>query len=246
MAKGERKGVRANGPRIKELRMKKGLSQKALSREAHVTERTLQRAEKSEVVMPGILQAIANTLEVQIDGLFAEGVSRSETTLPDDPHLLLVRLTRTSSANELSRNVRFAGKPNIGWDVDPDMFTAERIAVVIEAVERMAAQGSSQSTADKMRDVGRVNSLLTDLNEAGIGTFVGTYQELHVERDDNQKKVGLISDTTRLIRFSHERGSQLTVRRWTWTTADEARAEVAELVAQGYEVVRDDTVPLDF
>ena len=109
-----RKGVKANGSQIRGLRKKKGFSQKALARVAHVTERTLQRAEKGDVVMPGVLTSIATALKIDVEQLLAEGVSRSETTLPDDPHHILVRFTRTRSASELADHV-FWLKPRISW-----------------------------------------------------------------------------------------------------------------------------------
>jgi transcriptional regulator with XRE-family HTH domain len=241
MVKGETKGVRANGSKIKELRRKRALSQKALGREANVTERTLQRAEKGEVVMPEVLTAIATALKINVDGIIAEGVTRTETALPDDPHDVLVRLKRTSSASELSRTLILASDQVIDWEVDPDAATADKIAALIEIAQRWSADNADNydDPADHMRDLGRANSLLADLNDAGIGLFVGSYQVFSVVTQRELKKVQLKSDTTKLIMFSNERGSQMTVRRRISSTEDEARQELEALVEQGYEVERD-------
>jgi transcriptional regulator with XRE-family HTH domain len=244
MAKGERKGVKANGSKIKELRRRRGLSQKALGREANVTERTLQRAEKGEIVMPEMLTAIATGLKTDVEELLAVGVSRSETTLPDDPHNLLVRLIRTKSANELANRIMWGEKPRISWDVDPDAPTAEKIATVIELIEGLALLRSVRSTADHMRDLGRLNSLLADLDKNGIGVFMGSYQEFTVKKEEEYpKKAILRSSFDKLIRFSYESSSQLTRRVWVSLTEKEARTEFAALAEQGYEAVDEDAIP---
>lgn len=238
------KGVSPDGPKIRRLRLRAGLSQQEFATRFAVTTRTLQRAESGEAILPEMLNAIAAGLKVASAEL-ALDPSRTAATRPQvESRKEQVRLRRTVSARELTAALARVKELAFEYDVDPDEETAEDLAEATEIVETLAGNPGSRDSAPAtfIRKLGRLNALLGRLDERGIAFFVGAYWEPAVTVEDNPGPGGktqycrVESVCRGLLRIGRAKGryrSKLVERTYT---DDEINRSVEELQRHGWEV----------
>lgn len=179
------KGVRPDGPRIRELRRQAGLSQRAFSERCAVTMRTLQRAESGVPILPEMLNAIASGLKVTAAALVLDSPEAGPAPRVE-PHKEHVRLRRTASAREITEVLGQVREVAFEYDIDPDESTAEILAEATEIVEQLTKRTEPirSDPANVVRRLGRLNRLLAQLDERGSAFFVGTYWEPTVTIED--------------------------------------------------------------
>lgn len=180
------RGVRPNGPRIKELRKRAGFSQRDFAARFAITARTLQRAESGERVLPEMLNSIAAGLKVASSELDLEPMESSTGSTRFEPHYEQVRLPRTATARQITAVLAQVQQLTFEYDIDPDEETAEDVAAAMEIMERLVGKSGANELEPSahVRLLGRLNSLLGRLEQQNIRVFTGSYWEPTVTIED--------------------------------------------------------------
>ncbi len=173
------RGVRPNGPKIRKLRKRLGMSQRDFAARYAVTARTLQRAESGERILPELLSCIATGLRVTAAELTLLPATLSEN--PSRPQFSReqLRLPRTASARQVVTALEDAQDLEFLYEIDLDERTAEELAAAIEIIELLAgATGNDRiEAAAYIRQLGRLNSTLNLLENNNIRLYIGRYWE---------------------------------------------------------------------
>lgn len=173
------RGVRPNGPKIKLLRERAGISQRDFAARFAITARTLQRAESGERILPEMLSSIAAGLKAASSELTLEPLSVANSAIQGETRKERVRLPRTSSAREIATALAPVQNLVFEYDIDPDENTAEDLAAAIEIIERMPERQDANALEPSayVRHLGQLNGLLSRLEEQEIRFYTGSYWE---------------------------------------------------------------------
>ena len=175
------RSVKPNGKKIKDRRNELGKTQKALIHNnpdaAGLRLRTYQRAEQGKPISPYNLQAIATVLGLEyLDVLENENAGDKSTRR-------LNRLVPPSASTLVSFLRDDVDSLGIDFEIDPDEEQAEILAEMAETCERIRCasffdqfEGEDKhlTPAEKIRVIGRLNTLLNQLFEAGVYLFYGS------------------------------------------------------------------------
>jgi transcriptional regulator with XRE-family HTH domain len=175
------KGVKANGTKIRELRLKANKSQKSLINGSTVELRTLQRAEKGEPVLPAILQQIAQLLEVPLTDLTLASHDHQQTNAYRLYNARTVGGRRLFSALH-DWDVQY----HYAFSIDPDQELATSIAATIRYFQSLAITTIDDyvaDPADKILTIGRINNCLAELENKGVWIYFGKFTECTVKKE---------------------------------------------------------------
>jgi len=175
-----RRSVPANGAEIIRFRKEKGMGQENFSRKLGFSKRTLQRAEQGKYVSPEALNDIAISLKVPVTHITASESHSSPETEDDDwqPSIRFVKIATASVFIEAKWYQKFSYE----FRIDPDEDTANKIADVIDLLGEIDQFFGSYS--NKIRLIGRTNSLLKVLEDIGVYFHIGTYNDYHIIEDE--------------------------------------------------------------
>ena len=178
--------MRTDGAKIKALRKRAGFSQSDFAARFAITARTLQRAESGERILPGMLNSIAAGLKVSSPELIFEPLSKTTGAIPAEPHKEQVRLPRTATARQVVAVLEPVQQLTLEYDIDPDEETAEEVAAAIETIEQLTGKPDIKALepSTHVRRLGRLNSLLSRLEERRVRFFAGSYWEPTVIIED--------------------------------------------------------------
>lgn len=178
--------MRTNGAKIKALRKRTGFSQRDFAARFAITARTLQRAESGERILPEMLNSIAAGLMVASSELGFEPLSKTAGAIPVALHKEQVRLPRAATARQIITVLAPIQQLTTEYDIDPDEETAEEVAAAIETMEQLTGKPDTKALepSTHVRRLGRLNSLLSRLEERGVRFFVGSYWEPTVIIED--------------------------------------------------------------
>lgn len=214
------KGVKPNGSRITELRTAKGLTQDRLSFKAGVSPRTLVRAVGGTPISPATLLNIATALDVPVDEVVAKSADPGSDTMYSEGWPIDLR--KTTSAKRLIDLISKASFLRFNHDNDPDEGLAERMTHMIELCEEAKRRIGDPEKA-KLREFissagaakllielqGRMNSILLELGEAGVGVFVGDF--LYADWEGNPEDPVYVPLRVLHIHMSSAAGEKLRV-----------------------------------
>lgn len=191
--------MRANGAKIRALRKQAGFSQRDFAARFAITARTLQRAESGERILPEMLNSIATGLKVASSELYFEPLNTPPGAIPVESHKEQVRLPRAATARQIVAVLAPIQQLTTEYDIDPDEETAEEVAAAIETMEQLTGKPDTKALEPStyVRRLGRLNSLLSRLEERGVRFFVGSYWEPTVIIEDEPAS----GRTTQYCRF---------------------------------------------
>lgn len=176
------KGVKANGAKIKELRLKANKSQKSLIHSSTVELRTLQRAEKGQPVLPAILQQIAQLLDVPLTDLTLADAD------PDESNAYRLYNARTVGGRKLYSALHDWGVHyHYSFAIDPDGTLAATIADIVRYFQSLAISTIDDHVHDpaqKITSIGAINDQLAMLEDNGIWVYFGKYKEWTVKKEN--------------------------------------------------------------
>lgn len=201
-----------NGNKLRDLRMRKGMSQEKLGLLSNLNKRTIQRAERGDAVSLETVAFIAEALEVDAQTLRAKQLElfNQNIQLPETQRgeVILVPVTR---GTRLVNTLYGAFHASFEYDAEPmedNVDLLEEIAFVLNSSWSSPWDISHYSTdestgdADKIRLQARANRVLQGLAEKGITLFMGTYEswvqypsfnpfegEISVSRNQSKDKV---------------------------------------------------------
>ncbi len=175
------RSVKPNGKKIKARRNELGKTQKALIHNnpdaAGLRLRTYQRAEQGKPISPYNLQTIATVLGLEyLDVLENENAGDKSTRR-------LNRLVPPSASTLVLFLRDDVDNLWIDFEIDPDEEQAEILAEMAETCERIRCasifdqfEGEDKylTPTEKIRVIGRLNTLLNQLFEAGVYLFYGS------------------------------------------------------------------------
>ncbi len=254
------KGVLPNGPKIKKLRKAAGFSQKNFVNQAHLSDRTLQRAEKGEPVMPEVLTEIAGVLRVKLSEIMLDDPGSTGIAL-DDPHYEFVRLQRMISATEFTERARYGNIVDFQFHADPDEELADKIAEAVEIIEALRESrdrvGSTEpgnlSNADRIREIGRLNTIMKALAESCVYFFIGGFCRRHFYK--TQMDIQVYSDQAfygdvyvaevksyTVFRITHDDAQHIVEKVHVGPTDEEIDKMIAEKKEEGSHV-EDNRIP---
>lgn len=175
-----------DGSKLRDLRIRKGMSQEKLGLLSNLNKRTIQRAERGDPVSLETVAFIADALEVDRHALNANQLElfKSDSPLPDAQkgEVILVPVTRGSRLVNTLNSAFFA---KFEYEAEPTEDTVElleEIAIVLNSSWTNPWEEPDFSFEDGTGDAKRIrlqaqaNKVIQGLSEKGIRIFLGTYE----------------------------------------------------------------------
>lgn len=173
---GAPRGVVLDGEKIKSLMKDRDLQQKQVVDPGQI--RTLQRAIEGKRVRKTFAQDIAKGLQVDLHDLYQESDKEGGFE-----RFITIRLQKVDSLSGIPRDVMAGNQdPDVLVDMeidvefgisDPSEELAEQCARLIELLEVVTKKTKSSIY---IRNCGKLNSLIKDLNQNGISIYMGHYK----------------------------------------------------------------------
>ena len=175
--KKRKRGIRANGEKIKELREAKGLSQIELIQPTTVQIRTYQRAEAGENVSVSVLGQIADALGVNLNEI------RSDIS-DDDGGItyLLQRYPSSSPGLPLSILVNQNFTPEFQFEISFDGDSTKLVSDLVHEIDRIPVL--SKQPVSLVDSLGKISTYLKDLEDIDVHLFFGRFQFNSYLRDE--------------------------------------------------------------
>jgi transcriptional regulator with XRE-family HTH domain len=174
--------IQCNGPRVQQLRVRQSMTQEKLAAMSNVNHRTVQRAERGEVLQLDTLASLAAALGVTVGELTlpddsAEQIDRDESS--ESNAVVLRRMTSGIALIELICD-SFSGKLYCGAEPTEDNIAT--LTDMVERIERLIPnpwaspfEAENLTLAQRLREALAITSQLTELERLGIAVFAGTY-----------------------------------------------------------------------
>ncbi len=189
MAMTGKRTKKVHGEKIAKARAEKKLDQESFARSAGVSIRTLQRAEKSDMISPSKIGQIADALQVNPEELIqGESLATSKDNRNDGFGTLILKPMRShKDFQQLSLSHR-PGFLDLDYQINPQPEYVEKVARVIEEIQRWTKLMDSGQYEilyedwDAQPDYGErfkrdmeFTRNLVDLWDGGISVFAGHY-----------------------------------------------------------------------
>ncbi|WP_334146263.1 helix-turn-helix domain-containing protein [Hyphomicrobium sp.] len=192
----KRTSMKCDADKLSELRTKACLTQEALAGRAHVSPRTIQRAEAGELISLNNIQEIASALGVTANELFApEALEQPEELVDqDETQTIAVVLRPQLTARSLLDAMSDCEATDLRHMLELTSETSEAVIAFLECLGPSlpelcpgypdppeqhpgsgGASGPAQTIIHRIRREGELNEQLKILHSAGIGVYVGTF-----------------------------------------------------------------------
>lgn len=194
----KRTSMKCDPDKLSELRTKACLTQEALAGRAHLSPRTIQRAEAGELISLNNIQEIASALGITASELLVTETSEQadEQVDQDGVRTIAVILRPQSTARALLDAVSDCDDTELRHMVELTSETSEVVIAFLECLSPSLPEscpgypgppewdtGSSnpaKTIIDRIRREGQINEHLMALHDAGIEVYVGTYVDFKV------------------------------------------------------------------
>lgn len=244
-----------DGNKLRNLRMRKGMSQEKLGILSNLNKRTIQRAERGDAVSLETVAFIADALEVDSQTLRAKQLElfnqRIQIPETQQGEVILVPVTR---GTRLVNTLYGAFHASFEYEAEPmeeNVDLLEEIALVLNSSWTSPWDMSCYATdevkgdADKIRLQARANRVLQELAERSITLFMGTYDswvqhpsfnpfdgEISVNRNQAKDKV-----TNAIVVVSDEQEKHMS------RTPNDHEVHTAPQSSQNFSQDLDDEIP---
>ncbi|MGE0652479.1 MAG: helix-turn-helix domain-containing protein [Alphaproteobacteria bacterium] len=175
--------IHCHGEAVTALRTQQGMTQEKLAAMSKVNIRTIQRAEKGEQLQLETVASIAAALRVTVPTLTApDGAAAPPTADDEGGENNAVVLRAVTSGKALLDMVYDSFTGTLGCEVEPTSENVDTLTAMVEEIEGLIPNPWAQpfddnrlSLAGRLRRAVELSAKLAELEQIGIGVFVGTY-----------------------------------------------------------------------
>ncbi|HVZ03270.1 hypothetical protein [Hyphomicrobium sp.] len=228
------KGVLPDGNAIKQLRKKLGKTQKGLIQGTTIELRTYQRAEQGVRILPEVLGQIAVVLRADPVALRA-----NKNEVSNGSAVFRLQSISNAGGNQLVKELQtsWTDKIDYNFKINPSGAVAEEVAELVDYCQELEITAHSNrkplSPANKIRAIGKLNDLISNLAAKGVFAYVGSYNEWDTKRqavgemiweesgEPIEARTPSIRKRIRVV-FAHEDTDLITGTYSTWSTRESA------------------------
>ncbi len=175
--------ITCNGPRVRELRNQRSMTQEKLAAMSNVDLRTVQRAEQNRPVQLETLASIAAALGVTVPEITLRDSEQSElpeTSTPVEPNAVVLR--RTSSGKAVLDALCSCFSGHLECAAEPTPENVDALTELVEHIERhipnpwqTPMDADVLTLSQRLREALEIKTKIEALEKFGLATFIGTY-----------------------------------------------------------------------